>query len=441
MKHTAGNRTLNYILALALALLCAMPEAMAQSDNPRPSLSVRRERQSASSSSKKKAAAATEKKAASTSAGKKAATTEKKAATPSSAAKTAVKSPIRPNNAKVAPAAAADTAKNGAPRRFVPRAVRQAAQRKATVSDDRAQMEFPKAAEMPKDAAWRRDIYRTLDLTKDANATLYYPLEQQGDQINLFTYMFRLILRGQLKAYEYSLTGNEKFDAKSEIKAKDLLDRYHIYYESKDGRTKVNDSDIPAADVTEYFIKESSYYDQRTATYHTQVTALCPVMKRADDFGGTDAKYPMFWVKYSDVAPYLAKLPLTGSNYNNAATMSADDYFSMNRYDGKIYKTNNLQGRVLANYCTTDSAMAKEQKKIEKQLTDFENHIWGNDSIADSLKAKKDSAAAKEEKPRRRLLSKRRSSNSDSSTVKTKKSRGANSGSGAARVSVRRQRH
>ena len=38
-----------------------------------------------------------------------------------------------------------------------------------------AYRDFPTAQPMPADAAWRRDIYRTLDLTKDANAVLYYP--------------------------------------------------------------------------------------------------------------------------------------------------------------------------------------------------------------------------------------------------------------------------
>ena len=146
----------------------------------------------------------------------------------------------------------------------------------------------------------------------------------------------------------------------------------------------------------------------------------------------------MFWVKYSDISAFLTKLPLTGSNYNNAATMSADDYFAMNRYQGKIYKTNNLQGKVLANYCTTDSALAKEQKKIEKQLVDFERHIWGNDST-DSTKIKKDTVVEKKEK-RTRTLSSRRSSST--STAKEKKTKTSNSSSaGSARVSVRRQRH
>lgn len=407
-----------------MAMAPAMPVA-AQSNGGKATLSVRRDRQSASYGSRKSSS----KKQTAKPAAKK---ETKLAATPANAAAAAKTTAGKAN---------LDTTKNsgGTQRpRFVPRAQRAAQQNATTVSDDRARIDFPTAPEMPKDVSWRRDIYRKLDLTQDANAALYYPLEQQGDQINLFTYLMKLILRGQVKAYDYSLNGNENFDAKNQVKPKDILDRYHIYYETKDGRTHINDSDIPAAEVTEYFVKESSYFDQHTATYHTRVTALCPVMKRADDFGGADASYPMFWVKYDDISPYLAKLPLTGSNYNNAATMSADDFFAMNRYKGTIYKTNNLQGKVLANYATTDSAMTREQNKIEKQLADFEQHIWGNDST-DSTKVKADTAAADKKQKRTRTLSRRRGGDSEASAT-SKRTR--SSGSAASpRVSVRRQRH
>ena len=76
--------------------------------------------------------------------------------------------------------------------------------------------------------------------------------------------------------------------------------------------------------------------------------ALCPILSRQDDFGDGATKYPLFWVKYDDVAPFLAKQTIMTSNLNNAATMSVDDYFTMNKYSGKIYKTNNMLGQTLA---------------------------------------------------------------------------------------------
>ena len=242
---------------------------------------------------------------------------------------------------------------------------------------DRAALLFPTSAEMPEDVVWRRDIYRQLDLLADKNAPLYYPVEPHGKEQNLFTFLFRLMLTGRIPAYQYKLDGNESFEAKDKADVKELLERYSIYYEEKDGKVTVPESDIPSAEVTRYYIKESSYFDQRSATYKTRVTALCPVLMRgADDFGTEATPYPLFWLKYDDVAAYLSRLPLMASNLNNVTNMTADDYFTMNRYEGKIYKTNNMQGRILANYCKTDSAMKVEQLRIEQQLADFEESIW-----------------------------------------------------------------
>lgn len=327
--------------------------------------------------------------------------------------------------------------------------------------------EFPTAQSMPSDAAWRRDLYRTLDLTKDANAVLYYPTTPQDGRENLFTYLFKLLLRKQIKAYDYKLDGNEDFSSKNEVTAKQLMDRYHIFYESKGDKVRVNDADLPSDEVKAYFIKESTYYDQHTASFRSQVTALCPVLKRGDsDFGGELAQYPMFWVKMQDIAPYLGKLMLMGSSLNNAAMMSADDFFTMKCYKGDIYKAVNLQDRLLSNYCLDDSAMLKEQKRIEKQLTDVQEHVYGRDSAyyarlrADSLaQAEADSIAAAGKATRRTSASRRSSSVSSrrtrtasvssSSSTKAPKQRKQRTSSKASRpksssgggLSVRRQRH
>ena len=309
---------------------------------------------------------------------------------------------------------------------------------------DRAALMFPVKQTMPEDVAWRRDVYRTLDLTMDANAPLYYPVEPIGRQVNLFTYVFRLMLTGRIDAYKYNLNGVESFDKKDRMEVREVLDRYSIFYEEKDGKINVENNDVPSAEVTRYYIKESVYLDQRTGTFATKVTAICPVLMRgADDFGGEATPYPLFWLNYDEIAPWLSKLPVMASNLNNVSNMTADDFFTMNRYDGKIYKTNNLQGKALANYCTTDSAMVKEQKRIEKEIYDFEEGIWGHMSKEDSIKAaREDSIRLAKEGPKakERKVSARRSSSSSSAVKTSKQKSGGNSSSGAARVSVRRQR-
>ena len=156
----------------------------------------------------------------------------------------------------------------------------------------------------------------------------------------------------------------------------------------------------------------------------------------------------MFWLNYDEVAPWLAKLPMMASNLNNVMNMTADDYFTTNRYKGQIYKTNNMQGRALAQYCKTDSAMKKEQNRIEKQIVDFEDRVWGHMSHEDSIKAAQadsiKAAEGKVKKTRSVFASSRRSSgtsvSSGSSKTASKSKSGGGGGNSAPRISVRRQR-
>ncbi len=133
------------------------------------------------------------------------------------------------------------------------------------------------------------------------------------------------------------------------------------------------------------------------------ITAICPVLHRSEEFSSEKVKLPMFWVNYKDLVPYLTQTKVSVSNYNNAANSTWDDFFTARLYKGDIYKTTNLQNRTLSQYCPTDSAMVKEQKRIEKELVDFEKdivwqgsyrrngfsfHSFGNKNSEDSIRRK-----------------------------------------------------
>lgn len=305
----------------------------------------------------------------------------------------------------------------------------------------RSQISFPTSAGMNEDVVWRRDVYRELNLNDDANAGLYYPAESSGSQMNLFTYIFKLMMvgpsHGGINVYQYRLDGNERFTDDALVKPLTFLDDHHIFYERTDRGVHIDDSDIPSSEVKGYYIKECSYYDQISATFHTKIIALCPIMERADDFGDGTTKYPLFWVKYDDLAPLLAKRTIMVSNINNAAMMSLDDYFTMNRYKGKIYKTANMQGRNLAQYCKNDTALNKEQLRIENEIVSFEKNIWGDQAKKDSL----DKVTSVDKKTLKASRPMNRRSSESSTTVKIRRQKQSSSSASNARVTVRRQRH
>ena len=306
----------------------------------------------------------------------------------------------------------------------------------------RMQISYPVAFDMPEDVVWRRDIYREIDLNDDANAGLYYPVQPQGKQLNLFTYIFKLAQNNYIPIYEYSVAndGNDDFSDAAKIKFKTMLDDRHIFYEEADGKLKIDNSDIPSAEVTKYYLKESAYYDQANSSFRIKPLALCPIMMREDDFGGEATQYPLFWVKYSDLEPFLSRQTIMTSNVNNAAIMSMDDYFTLNKYKGKIYKTNNMLGKTLAQIAGGDSTkLSEEQKRIEAELEAFRNNIFGDKLKKDSLDSVADAKAEVKTKTKKE---RKTSTKTEKASRRTKSSSASTSSApAAALVSVRRQRH
>jgi hypothetical protein len=113
-----------------------------------------------------------------------------------------------------------------------------------------------------------------------------------------------------------------------------------------------------------------------------------------------------------------------------------DDFFTLNMYRGQIYKTNNAQGKTLAQYCPDEAAMTAEQKRIEKELDDFRKNIFGDPVKKDSL----DSIAKLETTSKGKLKSKKNSTRTTKAS-KSKKGTTTTPANSAARVTVRRQRH
>ena len=339
---------------------------------------------------------------------------------------------------------------------------RKAENRKAnTTLTERAKSQYPGTI-VPQEVEWKRDVYRTLDLKVEENASLYYPVEQIGNNMNLFTFLFLNVIKGDITAYEYNLDGYESFTEEDIADTKEMLEDYRIYFEEKDGEIVVGSSDIPSAEVLSYYVKESHYYDNKTGTYSKRITALCPVLHRSDDeYSSQIVKYPMFWINYDEVAPMLAQQNVMTSSLNNVSSMSLDDYFTKGAYKGEIYKTVNLRNLAISQYCKDSTAVKKEQQKIEQQLKDFRTNLWNTKTIAElrqdsinaAIEAANDSIAETDDKEKKSKKITRRARKGKEEKVKKqekqekqekqakqKKQKENSKSSGGAKVSVRRTR-
>lgn len=230
------------------------------------------------------------------------------------------------------------------------------------------------------DLSYMKQVYRRLDLEKGPNAALYYPEDVIDGQENLFRIILRLVVDGKIPAYEY-LDGREIFTDQYKVNVADMLNRFDIYAQPAKGSTEKNpkfmieEADVPAGQVMNYYILEKWEFDRRSNAMKTTVEAICPVLNRYGDFGG-EARYPMFWVKFDALRPYLAQQYVFISDDNNIPQYSLDDYFNLGLYDGEIYKTRNLRNQSLAQQFPDEDDMKRAQDSIDNHLRNYGKDLW-----------------------------------------------------------------
>lgn len=229
------------------------------------------------------------------------------------------------------------------------------------------------------DLAYMRQVYRSLDLKDEAaNQPLYFPEDVVDGQKNLFRIILGLVVDGKVPAYEY-LDGREVFTDQYKVKVGEMLDRFDIYYQSQGSGDKavytIEEADVPTGQVLKYYIVEKWEFDRRASRMKTQVEAICPVLTRGGDFGG-EQNYPMFWVKFDQLRPYLAQQYVFLTDDNNLPQYSLDDYFNLGMYKGEIYKTKNLRNLSMAQMFPDEDDMKRAQDSIDTRLREFGKNLW-----------------------------------------------------------------
>lgn len=235
-------------------------------------------------------------------------------------------------------------------------------------------------------APWRRVVYRQLSIDSLANAPIFRPVRPSGQLQSLFSLLFKRFNDGSITVYEYEDLGYENLTPERQLRFEDFLDRFGIVYDKDPSQTgnrafKILPVDIPTQSIHNYYVKEEYYYDVKTSDVSSQIIAICPVMDDEISMEGS-VRIPLFWVKYSDVQPYLSQQPIMLSTKNNATTATMDDFFSLNLYRGQISMTLGGETAELNSEMSDSTAMAARQafsNQIEGELKQFEESLYGTE--------------------------------------------------------------
>lgn len=234
---------------------------------------------------------------------------------------------------------------------------------------------------------WQHIVYRELDLMTDGNASLYFPIEPQDGMTNLFRVIIEAFASGELSAYEY-LDGREVFDEKYRVNPRDIFDKFQIYYQTKPATQRggqelcvVEEADVPSSEVKSYYIKERWEFDQKHSKYQARILCICPVLHRSGDFGSDAVKYPMFWLNYEDLRPFLRDHMIVSQGMNTAARYTMEEFFTLQQYEGTIYKEQDLRGLTLSQQYPNADTLKLQQKALDEELRAFEDSIWVKEPV------------------------------------------------------------
>lgn len=275
----------------------------------------------------------------------------------------------------------------------------------------------------PQYVPWQHVVYRELDMNVGDNASLYYPIEPTDGMTNLFRVIMDALCTGQLKAYEY-LDGREMFTEKYQINVETMLQRFEIPYQTQAagaGKTiyRVEEVDVPSNEVMSYYLKERWQYDLTGSRYKAQVLALCPVLHRIGEFGGDAVSYPMCWINFEDLRPLLRAHLVMLDGMNNAPRLTMEEYFTLNKYKGELYKVQNTRGLNLMQQYPDPDSLSVARARIEAELRGFKDSLWVHEPTAAEIAAQDSIAAA--ERAAKKAARKARNDRSERQNRRTKK--------------------
>lgn len=238
-----------------------------------------------------------------------------------------------------------------------------------------------------RDILWSATTWEIIDLDERVNFPLYYPIDTIGmraDRRSLYDVLLKNVKNKniekvyvdgnftEVRKYEDILSSLRKIDTLpagiDELNAgKPLSDEY------------IEVRDLVSADIEEYHVKGVWYFDKRQGELKYRLLAIAPVGPDIRSIGqsGQQDLVELFWVFYPDVREMLHSSKAFNDR-NAAKPISFDHLLNSRRFNGLIYKEENVQGdRRVKDYVKKNSLMQLlESERIKEKIRGREQDMW-----------------------------------------------------------------
>lgn len=220
------------------------------------------------------------------------------------------------------------------------------------------------------DAAWKRRIWRQIDVRQKQNQPFIY----QGDEYTgggaFIEILLDAVKKGKVQAYSPMDDG---FTAPLDMAAFDKLtggtEDSVLVEDPATGEqvwTKTH-SEFNIQSVTKYRIKEDWIFDRNAGRMVVRIIGIAPLMDRLDDDGAFRGSLAMFWLYYPELRKLLANYEVYNPQ-NDLHRISWSDYFD---------------GRYFSSYVIKSSANNPTKNEFQKGLRGLEEGQKAMDALID----------------------------------------------------------
>jgi gliding motility associated protien GldN len=241
-----------------------------------------------------------------------------------------------------------------------------------------------------RDILWSKTVWEIIDLDERVNFPLYYPIDTVdigADRRSLYDVLLKNIKNGKLEDVYVDSYFTEKRVFSDLAATLSKVDTTDMGYEQINAGEElsaefINERDLTAADIEEYRIKGIWYFDKRQGELKYRLLGIAPVapdVNFIDDesMDPADAKVELFWVWYPGARQLLHDAKVFNQR-NSAQPITYDMLLNSRRFNGVIYREDNVHGDRKVNDYIADNALFQllEAKRIKEVIRDREQDMW-----------------------------------------------------------------
>ena len=241
-----------------------------------------------------------------------------------------------------------------------------------------------------RDILWSKTIWEVIDLDERVNFPMYYPtdtIDIGADRRSLYDVLIKNIKNGKLEEVYVDSYFTEKRDFSDLSATLRAVDTLEYGYEQINAGEElspeyITERDLGAADIEEYRIKGMWYFDKRQGELKYRLLGIAPVapdVNFIDDesMDPADALVELFWVWYPGARQMLHDAKVFNQR-NSAQPISFDALLNSRRFNGVIYREDNVHGDRKVDDYIADNALFQllEAKRIKEVIRDREQDMW-----------------------------------------------------------------